>query len=1285
PLGIEADEPGSMWMENGRLHVAQKSPRLYDGLDIDVSSNKDDAVLRIELLSPTGAAQEAVIEIPTRDLAGMVGERAYNANLDDRGTRLLVRRMPGDMLRLKFDRKSLIFTPGEKLELSVLPRHIPDLNGNETRIKIDIYADRGERPISSQQTDTKLSEIDGPIVMNVELPQDEGVYDLVVSAQQVPSVRLPGAVSLPVGLKHTVAQRKLQLVVLSKEKPQRPKDESSLKTVTEIDPVNPNWWKRLAKSAEDLSRLKLSPQQAFGKGPLGSGHRSTRKHALGELVELSPINKPGQTSWEAYTLPIRKPGSPHVLEVEYPSDVSQTMGISVLEPNAAGALLPIQLDSGVDVAEELVTSDTQKPQILRHRLIFWPRSDSPIVLITNQRHDRPVVYGRIRVLAGWEHLPKAYEVDRKAEEYPKRLTAAYLDRPLFPESFSASESYDSWSRRSLDDWMTFHEGALRTIEYLQYAGMDGLMISVLADGSTIYPSRFLEPTPRYDKGVFFDSGQDPIRKDVLEMLLRMFDRQGLRLIPALEFAGPLPQLEALLREGGADTVGMRWIGPYGQTWQDTYRPQRHRAPYYNVLHPHVQEAMLNVVDELLENYSGHESMAGLALQLSGYGYAQLPGPDWGMDDATVGQFQIDTGIRVDGDGASDDKGDANFNKRFLKRQKALTGPYRKQWLEWRARRLSRFYYKLQEKLTKAKPGARLYLAGADCFESEEMQKALRPMLPRRATMAEMLLLVGIDEAHYHDPNGVVLLRPQRISPLRSNAADAASLEIDQMPDRDTYFSGLPYAGSLFFHQPQEMRLESFDRKSPFRSSYTMLSSQIVPSDSRNRRRFIHGLATLDPQVMFEGGWLIPLGQEDSSRRFLAAYRNLPAVRFKRLANSTSPNDTQPVTVRHATHGDHTYLYAANDSPLATTVNIRVGTAGSALGLEELSGLREVPPLKRDDRGTFWEITLEPYDLVAVRLSRPDARLYEPTVSLAKDVEDVLDKRIRDLSVRANELRAPPLLKVLANSDFEQTTPKASEKTDQKADERTRKIPGWLAIEQEGTLIEFMPTDVAKGVQKPHGKHSLRMHSDGPSVSLVSKPFQPPSTGRLKMFVWLRVPEAAKQPTLQWSLVGKLNGQEFSRVAVVGRTGAHPIADRWGWYEFPINSLPLDGMSEARVRFDLFGPGEVLIDDVQLSHLEFEENELKALGKLIQTAVFQLRRHQVGDCIHLLEGYWPRFLVENVPAPAPTVESTTESSLAHNAKPRVAAKPEREEPQKKPQEKERGWFDRMKGIFPKKLW
>ena len=167
-----------------------------------------------------------------------------------------------------------------------------------------------------------------------------------------------------------------------------------------------------------------------------------------------------------------------------------------------------------------------------------------------------------------------------------------MDRPLLAENFSAEESLDTWSGRTLQDWKTFHQAGTRLVDYLRYAGYNGLVLSVAADGSAIYPSQVLEPTPRYDTGVFFASGQDPMPKDVLEMLLRLTDREDLQLIPSLEFATPLPALEAIRRRGGAEAQGLEWIGADGATWCQTYSARRGLAPYYNTLDPRVQEAML---------------------------------------------------------------------------------------------------------------------------------------------------------------------------------------------------------------------------------------------------------------------------------------------------------------------------------------------------------------------------------------------------------------------------------------------------------------------------------------------------------------------------------------------------------------------------------------------------------------------------------------------------------------------------------------------------------------------
>src|SRR6185503_16718492 len=95
------------------------------------------------------------------------------------------------------------------------------------------------------------------------------------------------------------------------------------------------------------------------------------------------------------------------------------------------------------------------------------------------------------------------------------------------------------------------------------------------------------------------------------------------------------------------------------------------------------------------------------------------------------------------------------------------------------------------------------------------------------------------------------------------------------------FSANRDSGSLFYHEPQKARVASFDAKSPFgaANTYTWLVSQMSPSGDRDRRRFVHSLATLDSQAMFDGGWLLPLRQEESLKDIISVYRQLPDERF----------------------------------------------------------------------------------------------------------------------------------------------------------------------------------------------------------------------------------------------------------------------------------------------------------------------------------------------------------------------------------------------------------------------
>ena len=174
---------------------------------------------------------------------------------------------------------------------------------------------------------------------------------------------------------------------------------------------------------------------------------------------------------------------------------------------------------------------------------------------------------------------------------PTRLLAAYFDKPLFPENFSASEMADEGTGRSLRDWVTFYEGGKRLVEYLKHVGYNGAVVCVARQGSTIYPSLALNPTPKYDTGTLFSTGQDPVRKDVLEMLFRLFDREGLKLVPAVQFSSTLGDLEASCARPGNEAEGIRLTGARGERGANLQGTDHGMAPHYNPLDPRVQDAM----------------------------------------------------------------------------------------------------------------------------------------------------------------------------------------------------------------------------------------------------------------------------------------------------------------------------------------------------------------------------------------------------------------------------------------------------------------------------------------------------------------------------------------------------------------------------------------------------------------------------------------------------------------------------------------------------------------------
>ena len=239
--------------------------------------------------------------------------------------------------------------------------------------------------------------------------------------------------------------------------------------------------------------------------------------------------------------------------------------------------------------------------------------------------------------------------------------------------------------------------------------------------------------------------------------------------------------------------------------------------------------------------------------------------------------------------------------------------------------LADFHRRIAKELTSLRPDATALSGPHQHARNARARSAICARACRRAgRLREALASVGIrPELYYNDPQ-IVLLRPQQIQPPGPLAAQAVDIETNRSAEWDRLIAEGPSPGSLQYHEPQRLRLASFDAKSPLGKdkTYTLLVSQFSPSQELNRQRFVHSLATLDSQSMFDGGWLLPLGQEDSLSNLVAAYRRLPAGKF-----DTLPNCPQPLTIRTARTAAGTIAYFVNDS--AWDVHVQVQTNAPA--------------------------------------------------------------------------------------------------------------------------------------------------------------------------------------------------------------------------------------------------------------------------------------------------------------------------------------------------------------------
>ncbi|MDR2438046.1 MAG: hypothetical protein LBE12_01575 [Planctomycetaceae bacterium] len=989
-------------------------------------------------------------------------------------------------------------------------------------------------------------------------------------------------------------------------------------------------------------------------GRFGSGHllenttnftQSTQTSHFSVLTVVSALGTAESVNeaWEALPLPIREIGKPHLVELDYPSGIPQTLGIGVVELlNDGDRVVPVlTTDSGICVAEEVV-SDQVPGQVATHRILFWPKTKQPMLLLVNRDHHREAQFGDVRLYridsdqidkTNPHSTPNPLQTEiptlipKPFEGLPQRFVLGYLHRADFLNNLSSSAEFRT-DKVPITDWQILYDSSIRMIDSLRHCGYDGTIINAASNESILYPSEKL--------------GTITV-KDSLELLFRLFDREQLTLIPSFDFNFPIPEIETLLRTNPVLANELLWSEPNG-------------GPRYNLLHPLVRKAVLDIIREFVERYSGHTSFGGVAVLLTPDGSARLPLIHRELDDRTFLQFlqflqetqhNKSNSLTIPPELTVTVVNQQQMLQRNTARAQFVQNDPQmwETWIRWRTRTIRDFYNDAANIVTEKRLDAKFYLAAGTLLDHPEIRSYCLPNLSRWHSPVYILRILGFDPVLLSKIPSLLFLRPSRISSTPDSIDSAAYYEFDSVETAAPFLKDGGITGTLFYHDSHE-----------------------VPAGFRNRRRFVKQLTQSDIGMFIDGGQTLPNGEEEMLYDFLAVFRQLPAIPFQTFFSKDAAGEKslQPVTVRYINTAQGLIIYLVNDAPFGVTAETVISAAPES-SLRELSGYRNLEHKTIRNNHLVWQIHLLPFDFVAVILNDPKSVIREVNINRPPAIcspNGLLKRKVEQLSQQIHTAHSGVLWEKLTNPNFETPNTESGEMT------------GWKHF---GSLLLTAQLDSEK---KNSGQYSLKLTGlsgiENELGMVLSEPFEAPATGQLFISMYAGISENRTVQSGSLPLEVVLSAQKQGereplflsyRVEPVflPLLAKSPPQHGVHWYRVivPFTQLPATGLNDFRIGFRLFGTGTVWIDDVVLYRMTFTSNEIKVLQQIAIVANSRCSSDRISDLLAILEGYWVQYLFRHIPAPViplpatqgyETKNSATQNSTTQTAVTQIPAKP-----------------------------
>lgn len=1192
-----------------------------NGVELQVADWRR-ARLSVELVPKSGRDKPTRVDVAVADLVVSPVQQSLDAD----GNRLAIRRAPGDELRVVFDEAATsIRRSGETIRFTVHPllSRMATATAPELRLRLkrsaggEIRAQSKVLEALSDETPRAAGpapQLFAPVPLAVTLPEQEGGYDIEMELVERGGLRWA----------RSLATRTLQVVAVADAAPKEPAGDD-WRVVYELDPGSPKLLERLRRlpgvsmpsmgmpsvpvpkmplPSFSLPKVPLPtpslpnvpvPKMPVPKMPsvnsmvpglsglLSVGHSTLDTHPLGAMLKLPAAG--AEPAWEGIALVSAEPGRPHLVEIEYPLDQDTLVGVRVLEQS--GAVVRATGGSGFEVRRPLVSAGAT-PKLGVHRFVFWPHTRTPLLLVANLSPRSTASFGRVRILAGPSRLAAAASLSQQGSS---RRILMHLPTADF-SSFGAVDGPR--------DWDALLGGVRRSAEWALAQGVAGAVLGVYADGAAIWPTALTHGAPRWGSGGSFDGAVETIPKDVLELACQIYARERLRLVPAVVCNGAVPALEALAARDG-EPAGILCVGRDGRTDSGG---DGTRAIRYNILDPRVQDVVERLVSELADRTSASSAVDGIAIVLPHDGWLHAPGVAWGLDDTTFGRFIAAAGQEAAVLAGPVLPGVDPNSRRFEGRAALVEGPLREQWLAWRETEVAAFYGRLADTIAARKSSWNLYVAPTTLFVEGPLAARFRPTLAANPPDADVMRSIALDPGRITAHDRIVYVSPH------VHAATDDVVERGLVHQANHSLPLLRAAalaarrGAAFVEQPATLDVRPVLSHGPFAT--TTAAPVAVPAVSTGvevRRPLAEALVASDIEVVFDMG-LAHRRIDDDDRRRQRAIELLPAERLELVEQAPAP-----LVVRTKTGESGTWV---------TVVNASAAACRAAVSCDH------APPAAVD-AATRAALPVAPAGEVAIDLDawetktivfEGERRVVSARPAFAPEMQEQIARLIADLGQRRAALEAAVPMAVLDNPGFE-------------LPQLGGLVPGWELLEPKRgslALVAGRPADGGRGA---------RFASVNGLATLRSNPFPPPATGRISVAVWVRIAAGDQQPPLRIAIEGVEDDREFYRFAPVGRgSGAMPVSGEWSQFVLQIDDLPTRGIESLRVRLDLLGPGTIELDDVRVFDLAFDESQRVQLTRLLAVAEERLVAGDLGGCLIQLEGYWPRFLAERVPAEGP---------------------------------------------------